>query len=214
MADSVIGVIDYRAGNAQSVVYALDRLGIACRKMSDPSELEQVERVVLPGVGSAGATLESLHEDGWVEPLRQRVLTDKMPYLGICVGLQVLFEHSEEDDAECLGWLRGQVKKFDSRAVRVPQIGWNQVQPRSAHPFVEGLRAGGYYYFVNSYHAVPADPGQVGATTEYGLDFCSVVAHENIMATQFHVEKSATLGLELLGHFSRLSRTDLCSPSA
>jgi len=210
----VIGVIHYRAGNAQSVAYALERLGIGCRLMSDPSALQDVERIVLPGVGSAGATIDSLREDGWVEPLRQRVLQGDVPYLGICVGLQILFEHSEEDDAKCLGFLAGRVKKFDSSAVRVPQIGWNQVQPRSAHPFVRGLRGGGYYYFVNSYYAVPEEAETVAATTEYGLDFCSVVAHKNIMATQFHVEKSASLGLELLGHFCRIDRSELCSPAA
>jgi glutamine amidotransferase len=214
LADSIIGVIDYRAGNAQSVIYALDRLGVACRKLSAPSELERVERVVLPGVGSAGATIDSLRDEGWIEPLHRAVVLERMPYLGICVGLQILFEHSEEDDARCLGWLRGTVKRFDAATVRVPQIGWNQVEPRSAHPFVKGLRAGGYYYFVNSYHALPADPGQTAATAEYGADFCAAVAHQNVMATQFHVEKSATLGLELLGHFARLSRSELCSPSA
>jgi imidazole glycerol-phosphate synthase subunit HisH len=198
----VIDVIDYRAGNSHSVMYALERLGVPCRLVSKPDELAASDRLVLPGVGAARATLDSLAESELVEPLTRRVRDDRVPFLGICIGLQVMFERSEEDDTECLGWLRGTVRRFPDTQ-RVPQIGWNEVRFTRSHPFADGLADAGHFYFVNSYYAEPADPACVLGRTEYGVDFCSVVAHENLVATQFHAEKSGPLGLSVLERFSR-----------
>lgn len=206
----VVGVIDYRTGNSQSVGYALDFLGVPNRLLDSPDDLEGIDRVVLPGVGSAGTTMDYLGEAGWPEALRGRVLEGGMPFLGICVGLQVLFESSEEQDAKCLGWLPGTVRGFDGGQVRVPQMGWNRVRRASAHPFLAGLPAQGHFYFVNSYYADPADPADVAATTDYGVTFTSAVARGNIMATQFHTEKSGALGLELLGRFAKTPQEELC----
>jgi len=197
----MIDVIDYRAGNAPSVVYALDRLGIPCRLTADPARIATATRIVLPGVGAAGATLDSLATSGLIDPLAQRVRGDGVPFLGICIGLQVLFDHSEEGDVDCLGWLPGRVRRFDD-SLRVPQIGWNHVRPVRAHPLLAGLPDDTHCYFVNSFRAVPDDPSDVLATTDYGGEFCSIAARDNIVATQFHAEKSGELGLQILANFA------------
>jgi glutamine amidotransferase len=197
----VIGVIDYRAGNAPSVMYALGRLGLEARLVAEPEELGEVDRIVLPGVGAARATLASLAESGLVEPLARRVLDDGVPFLGICIGLQILFERSEEGPADGLGWLPGEVRRFPATN-RVPQIGWNAVRLAQAHPVTATLPDTTYCYFVNSYYAIPADPAHVLGTTEYGVEFCSIVARDNLIATQFHAEKSGDLGLRLLRGFA------------
>jgi len=197
----VIGVVDYRAGNAPSVGYALERLGIAHRLITEPPGLAGCDHLILPGVGAARATLDSLEEAGMTEPLTAAVRDGSIPFLGICIGLQVLFDHSAEGDVDCLGWIPGTVEPFPA-AERVPQIGWNSVHLRQTHPVTAGFPDGGHCYFVNSYFAVPADAADVLGATSYGVDFCSIVAHENIVATQFHAEKSGALGLALLEAFA------------
>jgi len=199
---SVIGVVDYRAGNAPSVMYALERLEIPARLVATGDDLDAVDRIVLPGVGAARATLDSLAESELVEPLTRRVMDDALPFLGICIGLQVLFQRSEEGPADCLGWLPGEVRRFPVTG-RVPQIGWNAVRFTRPHPLVADLPDPSYCYFVNSYHAVPARAADVLGVTEYGLEFASMVVHGNVAATQFHAEKSAELGLRILAAFSR-----------
>jgi glutamine amidotransferase len=197
----VIGVVDYRAGNAPSVMFALARLGLAARLVGDATALDEVDRIILPGVGAARATTDSLAESGLVGPLRRRALDEGVPFLGICIGLQVLFERSEEGPADCLGWLRGEVRRFPD-SVRVPQIGWNLVRFTRPHPLTEGLPADPYCYFVNSYHAVPVDPADTLGVTEYAHEFTSVVARGNVAATQFHAEKSGEVGLRILRNFA------------
>ena len=198
----MIDVVDYRAGNSPSVIYALEKLGLPCRLVSKPEEVTASERLILPGVGAARATLDSLTESGLVEPLTERVHRDGTPFLGICVGLQVLFEYSEEEDTECLGWLPGTVRRFPDTE-RVPQIGWNEVRFTRPHPVRDGVPDAGHFYFVNSYFADPGKSADVLGRTEYGREFCSVVAHENVVATQFHAEKSGPLGLRILANFAR-----------
>jgi len=197
----MIGVVDYRAGNAPSVLYALQRLGLDATLVGDAAGLEAVDRVILPGVGAATATIASLEESALVAGLTRRVVDDGVPFLGICIGLQVLFDHSEEGPADCLGWVPGRVRRFPDTD-RVPQIGWNEVQVTRAHPLVAGWPAHPYCYFVNSFHAVPADADAVLATTEYSVPFCSMVATGNIAATQFHAEKSGEIGLAVLRNFA------------
>ena len=197
----MIDVIDYRAGNSPSVIYALERLGLDCRLVAKPEEIAESERLVLPGVGAAGATLDSLRESDLLDALTQRVQQEGVPFLGICIGLQVLFEHSEEGNTSCLGWLPGRIHRFDDRH-RVPQIGWNEVRFTRSHPVTSGLPDPGHYYFVNSYYADPAEPVDALGRTEYGVEFASVVAHDNVVATQFHTEKSGGLGLRLLADFA------------
>jgi glutamine amidotransferase len=197
----VIGVVDYRAGNAPSVMYALARLGIDARLVSTGDALAAVDHLILPGVGAARATLGSLDESGLVEPMRARVLDDRIPFLGICIGLQVLFERSAEGRVDGLGWLPGEVQRFPDTE-RVPQIGWNEVRLVRDHPVTEDLPEGAHCYFVNSYYAVPADPDDVLGVTDYGVEFCSIAGRRNVVATQFHAEKSGELGLRILRGFA------------
>ena len=210
MSTAVVGVIDYTTGNSRSVVRALNFLGVPSRLLTSPGELDGIDRLILPGVGAAGTTMSYLGDAGWPAALDELVRDGDMPFLGICVGLQLVFESSAEQGARCLGWLPGTVRPFDGAGVRVPQMGWNQVRPRPGHPFVAGMPDSDYFYFVNSFYAEPADARVVAATTEYGTEFASVIAWRNIMATQFHAEKSGGLGLDLLRRFAALSRGELC----
>lgn len=197
----MIGVIDYRAGNAPSVGYALGHLGLDHQLVRDPAGVRAADRLVLPGVGAARATLDSLNAADLVDALTERVLGDGVPFLGICIGLQVLFEHSEEGDVDGLGWIPGVVRGFPPSR-RVPQIGWNEVRTTRAHPVTDGLGGAAHCYFVNSYFCEPADPDAVLGVTEYGDAFCSVAARQNLVATQFHAEKSGPVGLGLLRRFA------------
>lgn len=198
---STVGVIEYKAGNAPSVLNALTALNINAALISDKARLKEMSAIILPGVGSAAATMESLAELDLLDTLETRVLRDGVPFLGICVGLQVLFDRSDEGDAQCLGWLRGQVKRFPEGTVRIPQMGWNRVT------FTDG-RKPEYFYFVNSYHAVPEDSSVIAATADYGTTFCAMVRYHNIAATQFHLEKSGTAGLALLQELTGVRHVD------
>lgn len=197
----MIGVIDYKAGNAPSVLNALKRIGSDGVMVRNGLDLEQADGIILPGVGSAGATMDSLRELGIVSVLEKKVLKEKIPFLGICIGMQILFEHSEEGDADCLGWLKGNVVRFDSSHVRVPQMGWNEVLFHRDHPLVAEMGRSGHFYYVNSYHVAPQRKEDVLAVTDYDGEFCCMVQHENIMAAQFHIEKSGPLGLKMLQNF-------------
>jgi glutamine amidotransferase len=198
----MIAVVDYRAGNAPSVLYALEHLGIEARLVDRADELATAERIILPGVGAARATIASLVEQDLVGALTDRVQGDGVPFLGICIGLQVLFDHSEEGDTDGLGWVPGQVRRFPATD-RVPQIGWNRVRFTREHPLVAGAPEEGHFYFVNSYYCAPDDPADALGITDYTVEFCSVVARANVVATQFHAEKSGPLGLALLRNFAR-----------
>lgn len=201
----LVGIIDYRTGNSRSFSYALDRVEVPNRLVVTPRDVEGVTHFVLPGVGAAGVTMDSLAEQGWISYLNDVVVGEGVPFLGVCVGLQVLFDRSAEGDVECLGWLPGTVEKFDSRALTVPHMGWNSVSASgtaaSPQVFQTMFGEGGYVYFVNSYFARPADEGTVLGVTDYGEPFASVVGRDNILATQFHVEKSGQTGLAVLRQF-------------
>jgi glutamine amidotransferase len=205
----VIGVINYQTGNAQSVLFALHHLGQEARLVATPQECADVDRYILPGVGAADVTMASLTERGWVEHLGTRVREQGIPFLGVCVGLQVLFERSSEGNTACLGWLPGEVVQFRRDRLRVPHMGWNAVTPRSDHAFVLQMPARAHYYFVNSYYALPEDESDVAGVTEYGAQFASIVARDNVMATQFHIEKSGPAGLALLSRFAQLEPSEL-----
>jgi glutamine amidotransferase len=197
----MIGVVDYRAGNAPSVMFALARLGVDATLVRTPAEVTTVDRIILPGVGAAAATVASLRDSKLIDALAARVVDDAVPFLGICIGLQVIFDRSEEGPAETLGWRPGVVQRFPDTD-RVPQIGWNRVDFSRPHPLTAGLPADPYCYFVNSYYAVPAAPEAVLGTTTYSVTFCSMVASGNVAATQFHAEKSGEIGLRILTNFA------------
>jgi len=174
----------------------------------NPKEIADATRIILPGVGSAKATMESLREMDLIVALEDAVLQKKTLFLGICVGMQILFEHSEEDNTDCLGWLKGKVVKFDVSQVRVPQMGWNHVQ------FVKSTPCDArddFFYFVNSYCAKPMTGTNLWGTADYGGLFAAAVCQDNIYATQFHVEKSGEAGLALLKGFLGLTKGEnLC----
>ena len=199
----MIKVIDYKAGNAPSVMHAISRLGYKAEFARQGDELADATHILLPGVGSAGATMDSLRELNIIAALEDAVLTKKTFFLGICVGLQILFQHSEEDDADCLGWLKGKVIKFDASKVRVPQMGWNKVS--FADSPVGGAREG-YFYFVNSYYAKPENREYLWGQADYNGPFAAAAHRDNIYATQFHVEKSGEAGLAILDGFLNLGK--------
>jgi len=198
---SAIKIIDYKAGNAPSVFHAALRLGHEAVFARAPRDLDGASHIILPGVGSAKATMESLRELDIADALEDAVLRRKVFFLGICVGLQVLFEHSEEEDTRCLGWLKGNVVQFDRQKLRVPQMGWNEVRFLKDTPCAARE---GFFYFVNSYYAQPGDQADLWGTAEYGGRFAAAVHRENIYATQFHAEKSGEAGLALLNGFLTL----------
>lgn len=197
----MIGVIDYKAGNAPSVFNALKKVGCDGVMIKCGDDFNGLDGIILPGVGSADATIESLKETGILSVLEKKVLEEKIPFLGICIGMQILFEHSAEGDVDCLSWLKGNVVRFDSSHVRVPQMGWNEVAFRREHPLVENMGESGHFYYVNSYHVVPENDEDVLAVTDYDGEFCCMVQRDNIMAAQFHIEKSGPLGLKMLKNF-------------
>jgi glutamine amidotransferase len=199
----VIAILDYRAGNLTSVLRAVEHLGHAGEITDDADRIRSAQRVIFPGVGAAGETMANLRRLRLDETLRRDVLEAGKPVLGICIGVQVIFERSEEDDAECLGLLPGRVTRFPGDGLKVPQIGWNQVRFRKPHPIFADVPDGAELYFVNSYHPAPADEELVFATTEYGVEFASAVGRDNLVATQFHLEKSGRVGLKMLDNFCR-----------
>ncbi|MCL2022817.1 MAG: imidazole glycerol phosphate synthase subunit HisH [Oscillospiraceae bacterium] len=194
----MIKIINYKAGNAPSVMHAVEKLGLTAQFVSCGEDLAQATHIILPGVGSARATMDSLREMDMLAALDEEIRGKKIPFLGICVGLQILFEHSAEEDTPCLGWLKGRVHKFDSGKVRVPQMGWNEVN------FVKSASIPAkkdHFYFVNSYYCRPEDNADIWGVTDYCGEFCSAINRENIYGTQFHVEKSGEAGLALLRTF-------------
>ena len=201
----MIGVINYRAGNGPSVLAAFRRLGVHAELVETPQALAAAERIVLPGVGSADATMSSLREMDLLSSLNSSVRRERKPFLGVCVGLQVLFEASDEGNARTLGWLPGRVTRFDSREVRVPQMGWNRVDRLRRHPIFEGVPDDAHMYFVNSFHARVAVQDHLLATSDYAGPATAAVADGNVVATQFHIEKSGPTGLRMLANFARWS---------
>jgi glutamine amidotransferase len=204
-----IVVVDFDAGNLRSVQRALEAVGERARVTSDPRDVDQAEALVLPGVGSAQDCMRKLSALGLVEPLRAYAASGR-PFLGVCVGMQLLFDWSEEGGGvECLGILPGTVRLFKGDAtLKVPQIGWNQVWLKYDHPLLAEIPGGSYFYFVHSYYVEPSDAEITLGEADYGIDFAAIVARENVVATQFHPEKSADLGLRLYRNFGRIAARD------
>ncbi len=194
-----IAVINYGAGNLRSVVKAFEHIGYPATVTTDPRKVMAADGVVLPGVGAAGDTMTNLHARGMVDAIAT-VIAKKRPFFGVCIGLQVLFERSEEDGAECLGLLGGYVRRLPA-GVKVPHMGWNQVRLAESHPLFHGIADDSYFYFVHSYYADPTEQSAVVGLTDYGATFASALAQGNLVGTQFHPEKSGSLGLQLYRNF-------------
>ncbi|MCL0065371.1 imidazole glycerol phosphate synthase subunit HisH [Dehalococcoidia bacterium] len=200
----MIAIIDYGAGNLRSVLNAVTRLGYQPRITSIPDEVLSAEAVILPGVGAAADTMESLRRLGLASPIRE-LIADGRPFFGVCIGLQVLFTGTEEGGwHECLGAIPGRVRKLPS-GLKIPHMGWNQVKQRVSHPVFGGIPDGANFYFVHSYYVEPDDGSLVAGETEYGIPICSVIARGNLVATQFHPEKSGEFGLKMYSNFLKMA---------
>lgn len=196
----MIAIVDYGAGNLSSVAKAVARMGCTPRITSQPEEVLSAEAVILPGVGAAGDALSRLEALSLVSPLRQ-LIRQGHPFLGICLGLQVLFTFSEESGGQkCLDLIPGVVRRLP-QGIKVPHMGWNQVWQREKHALFSGIPDGAYFYFVHSYYGEPEDGSLIAGETDYGVSFGSILLRDNLMATQFHPEKSGETGLRLLGNF-------------
>jgi glutamine amidotransferase len=196
-----VAIIDYGVGNLRSVEKAFEAGGVETVVSSDERVLRSAERLVLPGVGAFGACMRALVERGFERLVRERV-NEGTPLLGVCVGMQMLFEESEEFGVTSgLGLLRGRVRRFDA-GLRVPHVGWNQVEWRKPHPLAEGIENKTFFYFVHSYFCDAEDEEVAVGVTEYGLRYASVVARANVCGVQFHPEKSQAAGLRLLKNFA------------
>ena len=202
----MISIIDYGMGNLRSVEKGFARAGAPAEITRDPARIEAAAGVVLPGVGAFGACMENLRRYGLVEPVR-RVIDRGTPFLGICLGLQLLFDESEEfGPVAGLGILRGRCVRFrpEDAELRVPHMGWNQLRARRRVPLLEGVDDGAFVYFVHSYYVVPEDDGLCVTSTPYGGEFVSSIARDNVFACQFHPEKSQRVGLRILENFGAL----------
>lgn len=197
-------IVDYGAGNLHSVTRAVMHAGVRPLVTASPRYVEEADALIVPGVGAAADTMANLRRNGLVEPIKEYIASGR-PFLGVCMGQQVLFEVSEEGgEHECLGVLPGRVVRLPG-GLKVPHMGWNRVRQVRPHPIFEGIPDGAYFYFVHSYYPAPADPSIVAGETEYGVVFPSVVARENVVATQFHPEKSGDMGLRMYANFLRIA---------
>ena len=193
-------IVDYGAGNLRSVQRAVERAGYHPIVTDRPEQVLRARAVIVPGVGAAADTMRNLRAHGMEEPVRM-VISAGVPFLGVCMGLQALLTGSDEGGGQdCLGILPGRVRRLPG-GQKVPHIGWNEVRQVNPHPIFRGVPDHAYFYFVHSYYAEPEDPAVVIGETEYGQRFASVLAWQNVVATQFHPEKSGKMGLRLYANF-------------
>jgi len=199
-----VTIIDYGAGNLRSVANAIKKLGYCPKLTSDPVEVLDAPVVILPGVGAAADTMNSLEQLGMTDAIKQLIQQEK-PLFAICIGLQILFSGTEEGGwHECLGVLPGIVRKLPP-TLKIPHIGWNQVKQNLVHPIFDGIPDEANFYFVHSFYAVPEDVSVIAGVTEYGVSMCSMVIKNNLIATQFHPEKSGEHGLNLYSNFLNMA---------
>ena len=207
-------VVDYESGNLRSVSRALETCGVSPAVTGDAHQVSDADAVVLPGVGSGPAAMKALTERGLVEPLREFAASGR-PFLGICLGLQLLLDWTDEEGgAPCLGIVPGRVKRLPDSGngegnLKIPHMGWNSVSLSAIHPALLDIGPGSFFYFVHSFYADPAKATGVVGTTEYGIPFCSVYAKDNVIATQFHPEKSGPTGLLLYRNFVAMAEGGL-----
>lgn len=201
----MIAIVDYDIGNIAAVSNMLMRLGIRSVVTSSAQEIEQASKIILPGNGSFDACMKNLRESGLVPVLEEKVLCQKTPLLGICVGAQMLGVTSAEGDEPGLGWLDMQVNKFPAMdGLRVPHMGWNEVWAKNReNPLLQNMEEEARFYFVHSYYMVPRNPDEIMLLAKYGIEFAAGVSRDNIAGVQFHPEKSHRFGKQLLNSFAR-----------
>ena len=200
-----IAIIDYGMGNLHSAAKALEKVGAQVVVTRDPAEVLRADKVVLPGVGAFGDCMKNLNERQ-LAPVIHEVIAAGKPFLGICVGLQLLFEGSEEDPGVAgLGIFKGLVRKIVAPGLKIPHMGWNNLAYQTVSPLFQGLPPAAYVYFVHSYHAVPTDETCITAVTDYGGPVTAAVGRGLVQAVQFHPEKSSAVGLQILANFKEMS---------
>jgi imidazole glycerol-phosphate synthase subunit HisH len=198
--DKGIAIIDYGAGNLRSVANAIKKLGYHSSVTSDSGKVLDAAAVILPGVGAAADTMNSLEKLGMTDAIR-KLIQQGRPLFAICVGLQILFSGTEEGGwHECLGVIPGKVKRLP-QGLKIPHMGWNQVKQRFSHSVFQGIPDEANFYFVHSFYAEPEDTSIIAGTTSYGVSMCSVIIEDNLIATQFHPEKSGEHGLRMYANF-------------
>jgi len=200
----VIGIIDYGLGNIYAFAQVYKNLNFPFKIVSKEDDFKEVTKIVLPGVGSFDEAIEKLETKGFIDQLNELVLERKLPFIGICVGMQILFESSEEGNKKGLCWIKGKVQKFKVKNLPLPHMGWNNIQIHQEDRLLEGLSNNSRFYFLHSYHASFISDEYILATTFYGYNFPSIVKKENIYGIQFHPEKSHHNGLKILENFGRL----------
>ncbi len=206
MSTPNIAIINYGAGNLRSVAKALESLGAHVLVTADPAEIAAADGLVLPGQGACDSAMVALEAQDLTESVKQAIAGEK-PFFGVCLGLQLLFDYTEEGGAECLGVIPGQVRRFPP-GLKVPHMGWNTAELlQPDHPVFADVPQDSHFYFVHSYYPDPVSAEPVAAVTDYGLRFCCAVAQGNVVATQFHPEKSGPTGLRLYGNFLRMVRS-------
>lgn len=200
----MIAIINYGAGNLRSVINAVTRLGYEPKVTGSSADIFNAQAVILPGVGAGGDVMESLKKLGLIESI-QRYIAEDRPFLGICIGLQVLFARTEEGvGCNCLDIVPGKVRRLPE-GQKIPHMGWNQVKQVKTHALFRGIPDGANFYFVHSYYGEPANKSLIIGETDYGVTFCSALAKGNLMATQFHPEKSGDLGLRIYENFIKIA---------
>ena len=199
MSEPRIAIVDYQAGNVRSVQKAFQKVGGHASITSDPDEVIRADALVVPGQGASDSSMIHMREKGLVEPIKEFIASGK-PFFGVCLGLQLLMKNSEEGDKPCLGVLQGRTRRLPP-GQKIPHMGWNQVDFHIRHPVFDTIPDGSHFYFVHSYYADPDDKSVVACTTDYGVDFCSGAVRENVVAVQFHPEKSGALGLKIYKNF-------------
>jgi imidazole glycerol-phosphate synthase subunit HisH len=204
-----VAIVNIGMGNLRSVACALKVVGVDALMAERPEQLREADRIVLPGVGAFGEAMSRLRQRGWIETLEREVRAERKPFLGICLGMQLLATTGTEHGThEGLGWIEGVAKRFpEAPALRIPHMGWNDVAVTAAGPLLDGIGPTPHFYFVHSYYLEPRDPGVVAATCDYGIPFAAAVQAGNVWATQFHPEKSQKTGQAILRNFLRQGRT-------
>lgn len=200
-----IVIIDYSAGNLRSVSNAIKQLGYCPHISSDPEDMDNADAVIMPGVGAASDTMANLEKFGFIEPVRRYIAAER-PFFGVCMGLQVMLEGTEEGGGQsCMGVIPGKVRRLPD-SLKVPHMGWNQVKQRIAHPIFRDIPDDTNFYFVHSYYAEPKEKSLIAGITEYSIPFCSIVARNKLVATQFHPEKSGEMGLRMYRNFLQMAQ--------
>jgi len=196
----MVSIIDYGAGNLTSVARALRHIGVTCRITDQHKEILSSERVIFPGVGAAGKAMEVIRRKN-LDGVIHEVIAQKKPFLGICLGAQVILGRSEEDNTACLNIIPGTARRFPDRGIKVPHMGWSDMSVVRSHPLLKGVNGRAQFYFIHSYYPAPEQKEDIIATTDYGGAFACIIGRDNVVATQFHLEKSGRHGLKILKNF-------------